>query len=199
MTESNGSKEESRLGPKGAILAACAFSAYFGYFAGGPLLRAKLPFAGWIAPAFPLVCLLLPEGPEIKPEWPAEDSRKLRRSYTIMLVSFAWTMALGSSALATANQTAKSCMAIADLGCLAAILWAGRVFSATKKALKPPKPAVDHIHRAGVDFFEDSCPHCGAKLAVFPEDGDSMRCACGAVLKIERTGSTGGLSVAELP
>lgn len=194
-----GDEEQSQFKPKAAIVGACAFSVYFGYIAGGQVLRAKLPIAGWLAPAFPLVCLLLPEGPRTKPEWPADLCDKLRRYYTILLVSFAWTMALGCSALAATNETAKSCLALADFACLSAILWAGHNFSETKKALRPLKPEPAEAKRAGVDFFEDSCPHCNAQLAIFPEDRETMRCACGAVLKIERTGSGGSLSVAELP
>jgi ribosomal protein S27E len=200
MTVSDGNEERSHFWPRAAILVACAFSAYVGYFAGSGLLRAKFPFAGWIAPAFPLVCLLLPEGPRMKPDWPAKERRKLQQSYTVLRVSFAWMMAIACAALATDNATWKAFLLIAISCSLGALFWAGRKFNAAKKALQPlqPVPAA-HTNRAGVDFLEDACPHCGAKLAVFPEDGDRLRCACGAVLKVERSGSAVSLSVAELP
>jgi ribosomal protein S27E len=192
--------ERSHFGPTAAILAACAFSLYFGYLGGGGILRAKLPIAGWLIPAFPLVCLVLPEGPLVKPEWAAAPRRRLQLSYTVLRVSFAWTMAIACVALSTTSVTAQGWLLVAISCSLGALLWAGRVFSAVKKELQPSRPAPANApKRAGVDFFEEACPHCGAKLAVFPEDGDRIRCACGAVLRVARKGKSGSLSVAELP
>jgi hypothetical protein len=191
-------EERPRFGAKAAILAACAFSAYVGYFAGGSVLRAKLPLAGWFAPAFPLICLLLPEGPDMRPHWTAEQRRKLQRAYTVLLVSFAWTMALACVALATVAPRMQAVLMIAISCSLGALLWAGRAWNSLKKELLKPAP-VEKPKRAGVDFFEDSCPHCEAALAIFPEDGNALRCACGALLKIKRTGKSGSVSVAELP
>lgn len=196
---SNESKTQWQFAPTFAILAASALSVYFGYFE-GDVLRAKLPLAGWLAPAFPLICLLAPEKPETKPGWPAEDRRKLERSYAVIRVTFAWVLALACIALATASETTQAFLLIALSCCLGAIAWAGRTFSAARKAILAARSgAVSSARQAQTAFFEDACPHCQAKLAIFPEDGDIVRCACGAVLKIERSGSGGSLSVAELP
>jgi hypothetical protein len=193
-------EETPQFAPKAAILAACAFSLYFGYMGGGGILRGKLPIAGWFIPAFPLVCLLLPEGPDVKPEWPAAPRRRLQLSYTVLRVAFSWTMAIACVALSTTNVTLQGWLLLAISCALGAVLWAGRVFTSAKKELASARRAPANTQtRAGVDFFEDACPHCGAKLAVFPEDGERVRCACGAVLKVERKGKAGSLSVAELP
>ncbi len=41
-------------------------------------------------------------------------------------------------------------------------------------------------HRNEVAFFEASCPNCSALHAVFTDDPNEFKCACGAELIVDR-------------
>jgi hypothetical protein len=110
-----------------AVLAAFAFSAYFGYGENTAKFRHAAGIAAWLIPALPLAALFInPSASKLKPFPSAAVYRKFRLAVMLLQVSVAWVLALVVPMLSATNEDPDFSPFVAFFACFVVAVGSGR-------------------------------------------------------------------------